>query len=145
MLFSHLEQSDDVRVLLGEVFQMWVAIRMESQSEHVCGEETLGMQPQLLDEEVDTFGTVSIPPIMSAQIELLTTRLLETQFLETIMSWTLIMRARPSRQKEPVGIVVGTWLQWARNFGNRKTKQAEDERRDHGAESGLYQQDALHC
>ena len=73
MLFSHVGQNDDVRLLLQEVFQLWVAIRMESQSERICGEETLGMQPQFLDEEVDTFGTVSIPPIMSAQIELLTT------------------------------------------------------------------------
>ena len=52
---------------------MWVASRMESQSERICGEETLGMQPQFLDEEVDTFGTNSIPPMMSAQIELITT------------------------------------------------------------------------
>ena len=68
-----MEQNDEVCRLLKEVFQMWVAIRMESQSERICGQETLGMRPQLLDEEVDTFGTNSIPPIMSAQIELITT------------------------------------------------------------------------
>ena len=73
ILCSRVEQNDDVRRLLQEVFQMWVAIRMESQSERICGEETLGMQLQLLDEEVNTFGTNSIPPIMSAQIELITT------------------------------------------------------------------------
>ena len=35
--------------MLRELFQLWVAIRMESQSERICGKETLGMEPQLFD------------------------------------------------------------------------------------------------
>ena len=35
--------------MLQEVFQLWVAIRMESQSERICGKETLGMEPQFFD------------------------------------------------------------------------------------------------
>ena len=67
------EQNVQARELLQEVFQLWVAIRMESQSERICGQETLGMEPQFFDRDVNTFGTNSIPPIMSAQIELITT------------------------------------------------------------------------
>lgn len=59
--------------MLQEVFQLWVAIRMESQSERICGKETLGMEPQFLDEKCNTYGTNSIPPMMSAQVELITT------------------------------------------------------------------------
>ncbi len=46
---------------------------MESQSERIVGGETLGMEPQTFDRDVSSYGTNSIPPIMSAQIELMTT------------------------------------------------------------------------
>ena len=59
--------------MLQEVLQLWVAIRMESQSERICGKETLGMEPQFFDEYCNTYGTNSISPMMSAQIELITT------------------------------------------------------------------------
>jgi hypothetical protein len=66
-------QNEDARSMLREVFQLWVAIRMESQSERICGKETLGMEPQFFDAECNTYGTNSITPMMSAQIELITT------------------------------------------------------------------------
>jgi hypothetical protein len=46
---------------------------MESQSERIIGDETLGMEPQMFDPNVNSYGTNSIPPIMSAQVELMTT------------------------------------------------------------------------
>ena len=72
-LGSNLTQNGEARELLQEVFQLWIAVRMESQSERICGPETLGMEPQVFDQDVNTFGTNSITPIMSAQIELITT------------------------------------------------------------------------
>lgn len=46
---------------------------MESQSERIVGEETLGMGPQVLDKNQESYGTISITPVMSAQMELMTT------------------------------------------------------------------------
>lgn len=68
-----MAQDEENKRLLQDVFQLWVAIRMELQPERIVGEETLGMEPQLFDPDVSSYGTNSIPPIMSAQVELMTT------------------------------------------------------------------------
>ncbi|KAL0935578.1 uncharacterized protein CTRU02_210169 [Colletotrichum truncatum] len=75
MVFQPKDLPDDPegRRMLQDLFQLWVAIRMESQSERIIGDETLGMDPQTLDEDVGSYGTVSITPMMSAQVELITT------------------------------------------------------------------------
>jgi hypothetical protein len=46
---------------------------MESRSEWIHGEETLGMKPQNWDPHCNNYGQVLIPPVMSAQIELMMT------------------------------------------------------------------------
>lgn len=46
---------------------------MESNRGRICGPETLGMVPQNWDEKARNFGTYLIPPVMQAQIEIITT------------------------------------------------------------------------
>ena len=46
---------------------------MESRSECICGEENLGMVPQTFDPAALNFNKVLVPPVMSAQIELIMT------------------------------------------------------------------------
>jgi hypothetical protein len=46
---------------------------MESSQGGICGTEYLGMTPQTLDEEARNFGKYLIPPVMQAQIEIITT------------------------------------------------------------------------
>lgn len=46
---------------------------MESRSEVIIGDETLGMEPQLHDINYHNHGKYLIPPVISAQIELITT------------------------------------------------------------------------
>jgi len=53
--------------------RLWVAVRMESKSERIVGEETLGHSPQDYDSECRNYGQVLLPPVMSAQIELMAT------------------------------------------------------------------------
>lgn len=55
------------------VLHLWTAIRMESRSEYIIGEETLGMEPQLQDKNYHNYGKYLMPPVISAQIELITT------------------------------------------------------------------------
>lgn len=46
---------------------------MESRSERICGPESLGMTAQTWDADAANYGQVLIPPVMSAQIELIAT------------------------------------------------------------------------
>jgi hypothetical protein len=46
---------------------------MESRSERICSEENLGMVPQQFDPAAQNFNQVLVPPVMSAQIELIMT------------------------------------------------------------------------
>jgi len=46
---------------------------MESRSERICSEEKLGMVPQQFDPAAPNFNQVLVPPVMSAQIELIMT------------------------------------------------------------------------
>jgi hypothetical protein len=51
------------------VLRLWVAVRTGSRSERICGEETLGMEPQLEDDACSNFGTILLPPVMTAQLQ----------------------------------------------------------------------------
>jgi hypothetical protein len=67
------EQRDKERRLLRSVLKLWVAIRMESRSERICSKERLGMKPQTFDPAAQNYNQVLIPPVMSAQLELIMT------------------------------------------------------------------------
>jgi hypothetical protein len=67
------EQRQEERRLLRSALQLWVAIRMESRSERICGEERLGMMPQTFDPAAPNYNQVLVPPVISAQIELIMT------------------------------------------------------------------------
>ncbi|KAI0107583.1 hypothetical protein GGR51DRAFT_548432 [Nemania sp. FL0031] len=75
MALKHSTDSTDIeeKSLLRSLLRFWVSIRMESRSERICGSETLGMKPQDYDPECHNYNQVLIPPIMSAQIELIAT------------------------------------------------------------------------
>lgn len=64
---------DKERELVRATLRLWVSVRMESKSERIIGEETLGQRPQDYDPECHNFGQVLVPPVMSAQIELIAT------------------------------------------------------------------------
>lgn len=46
---------------------------MESRSDVIIEKETLGMEPQLHDNNYHNYGKYLMPPVISAQIELITT------------------------------------------------------------------------
>ncbi|PMD13377.1 hypothetical protein NA56DRAFT_585720 [Hyaloscypha hepaticicola] len=75
MAFEHSEKAaaTEERRLLRDALKLWVAIRMESRSERICSEENLGMVPQQFDPVAPNFNQVLVPPVMSAQIELIMT------------------------------------------------------------------------
>jgi hypothetical protein len=66
-------QRKEEQTLLRAVLRLWVASRMESKQERICSEEVLDMTPQNWDQEADNFMNYLVPPVMQAQIEILTT------------------------------------------------------------------------
>jgi hypothetical protein len=53
------------------VLHLWVSIRITTRSTRICGEDTLGMSSDILDETSPFPGKIPIPPVMGAQIELI--------------------------------------------------------------------------
>ncbi|KAH9896318.1 hypothetical protein F4778DRAFT_262846 [Xylariomycetidae sp. FL2044] len=64
---------EDERVLLYSTLCLWVGCRMESERERISSEEVLGMTPQDWDPDAGNYGYYLVPPVMRAQIEILTT------------------------------------------------------------------------
>lgn len=58
-------------MLLKDVLRLWVAIRITTRSIRIAGQETLGMTIGILDETSPLHGSIPIPPVMGAQIELI--------------------------------------------------------------------------
>jgi hypothetical protein len=46
---------------------------MESKQERICSEETLEMLPQTHDDQAENFDKICLPPVMQAQVEIITT------------------------------------------------------------------------
>ncbi|KAJ4313574.1 hypothetical protein N0V84_009331 [Fusarium piperis] len=78
MAFDHSRSTriKDERVLLHSVLRLWVGSRMESKQERVSGEEVLGMTPQDWDSTAGNYGKYLVPPVLQAQIEILTTSMI---------------------------------------------------------------------
>lgn len=71
---------------------------MESRRERICSTEVLGMQPQNWDVEADNYGAYLIPPVLQAQIELLTTaHVLLPMRREVLKGLQKLMKANLSR------------------------------------------------
>lgn len=70
---TNSRQRKEERDLLRNALKLWVGSRMESRRERISGTEVLNMEPQNWDFEADNFGAYLIPPVLQAQIELLTT------------------------------------------------------------------------
>ncbi|TGJ85075.1 hypothetical protein E0Z10_g3697 [Xylaria hypoxylon] len=61
---------DKEKDLLRKALQLWMAVRMTTKSTVIVGEETLGMNPNIMDETSPLQGKIPLPPVMGAQIEL---------------------------------------------------------------------------
>jgi len=71
--YSRSAQRKGERDLLKAVLRLWGASRMESRSEYVCGEETLGMMPHQCHPNCPNNGKILTPPVFSAQMEIIMT------------------------------------------------------------------------
>ncbi|KAI1341513.1 hypothetical protein F5Y15DRAFT_358607 [Xylariaceae sp. FL0016] len=58
------------RELLKKALQLWMAVRLTTKSTIIVGQETLGMPPDIMDDTSPLHGSIPLPPVMGAQIEL---------------------------------------------------------------------------
>ncbi|KAG4421280.1 hypothetical protein IFR04_005582 [Cadophora malorum] len=66
---TNSSMTEQERILLKMVLRLWVGIRIISRSEHICGDETLGISTDMLDESSPMYGQIVIPPVISAQFD----------------------------------------------------------------------------
>ncbi|KAK3325012.1 hypothetical protein B0H66DRAFT_470400 [Apodospora peruviana] len=74
--YSLFAEREEERLLLRAVLRLWCASRMETRSDRICGEETLGMQPRHYEPPCANDGLILTSPVFSAQMEVVMTSLL---------------------------------------------------------------------
>jgi hypothetical protein len=67
------------------VLRLWVAIRITTRSIRICGEDTLGMTRDLMDETSPLHGEIPVPPVMGAQIELILIQGIQIPLRKTVL------------------------------------------------------------
>jgi hypothetical protein len=66
---AHLKpKTEPERKLLKMVLRLWVATRINTTSERICGDETLGMSRDMIDKSSPMHKKIPIPPVMGAQL-----------------------------------------------------------------------------
>lgn len=63
------ETANDEKRLLNKVLELWMAIRLTTTSTVIVGDETLGMDRDVMDETSPQHGKIPLPPVMGAQID----------------------------------------------------------------------------
>lgn len=59
------------------VLRLWVAIRITTSSERICGEDTLGMPSNIMDQSSPLHNKIPIPPVMGAQTDYIMTQAIQ--------------------------------------------------------------------
>jgi hypothetical protein len=90
-------QSQAEKLLLGNFFRLWFAVRRTTTMEHLHGDETLDMEPETVDRSFPLFGKVPLPPVMIQQLDMILTlgilTPLQKQVLEDFQK--LVLENRP--------------------------------------------------
>lgn len=69
-VFRRKELSQEARTLLQSALRLWMSARLTTISCFIVGEETLGMEKDLLDETSPTPGKIPLPPVLGAQLDI---------------------------------------------------------------------------
>lgn len=77
--------------LLRKAFRLWMAIRMTTKSTLIVGDERLGMDPNIMDETSPHPGTIPLPPVMGAQIELILIHQLQSKWRREMLDGLQVM------------------------------------------------------
>ena len=90
------------RELLRSTLDLWMSIRLTTKSFEIVGDDTLGMPPNLIDDEANPlYGKIPLPPVMGAQID----SVLIHQVQPSLRRKTLEELQKMTQEKKPM-----TWL-----------------------------------
>ncbi|RDA89981.1 hypothetical protein CP533_0854, partial [Ophiocordyceps camponoti-saundersi (nom. inval.)] len=79
------KKSNPEKRLLHNLFVLWFAIRHTTGSAFICGDNKLGMRPELKDDTYPLFGKVSVPRMIVAQFDSIN----HTKLLTKYGKWVL--------------------------------------------------------
>ena len=87
--------------LLNWTFTLWMSIRLSTRSGSIVGDETLGMNPDILDETNPNHGKIPLPPVLGAQLDLILIHHIQTKLRRDVLDrlQKMILKNKP-----------GTWL-----------------------------------
>ncbi|GKT48342.1 SCF E3 ubiquitin ligase complex F-box protein grrA [Colletotrichum spaethianum] len=81
------------RDLLLQTLELWMAVRLTTKSIEIVGDETLGMSRDILDSSSPQHGSIPLPPVMGAQLDLVLIQHIQArlrrEMLEKLQKMTL--------------------------------------------------------
>ncbi|KKZ59890.1 hypothetical protein EMCG_05276 [[Emmonsia] crescens] len=69
----NVTRNEDERVLMRNFFLLWFAIRRTATIDHIVGEDTLEVSPELDDRPYPWFEKIPLPPVMIQQLDMILT------------------------------------------------------------------------
>lgn len=93
--------SPEERELLTQTLELWVAVRLTTKSVEIVGNETLGMDRNILDNSSPQHGKIPLPPVMGAQLDLVLIQHIQTRLRRDMLE-KLQKMTQQNKQK--------TWL-----------------------------------
>ncbi|KOS16693.1 hypothetical protein ESCO_004864 [Escovopsis weberi] len=75
----------DAKDVLSSTLRLWVSVRLSTTSEFIIGEETLGMPRDILDETSPSPGRIPVPPVLSAQMDLILIHHIQTKLRRELL------------------------------------------------------------
>ncbi|KAI9710664.1 MAG: hypothetical protein M1820_002497 [Bogoriella megaspora] len=122
------------RALMEDLFRLWFAIRQMTRSEHIVGDDQLGMTPELNDRSYPLFGKVPIPPVMAQQLEIMLHITILAPLRKKVLNG-LQKTVAANRPKSWFTIYLSQRFEYARKHGlkHRYASQNTVENLHHGA------------
>ncbi|KAL0939311.1 uncharacterized protein CTRU02_205921 [Colletotrichum truncatum] len=100
-LSQDLRTSAEERELLLHTLELWLAVRLTTKSVEIVGNETLGMDHGILDSSSPQHGSIPLPPVMGAQLDLVLIQHIQTKLRREMLE-RLQKMTQQNKQK--------TWL-----------------------------------
>lgn len=71
--------------ILSRTLRLWMSIRFSTRSGFIVGEETLGMPQNILDETNPNHGSIPLPPVLGAQLDLILIHHIQTKLRRELL------------------------------------------------------------
>ncbi|KAM0440132.1 hypothetical protein ACHAQK_005929 [Fusarium lateritium] len=84
-IFRDPSTSPECVDLIHHTLLLWMSIRLTTRSSFIVGEETLGMEENILDETNPNHGKIPLPPVLGAQMDLVLIHHIQTKLRRELL------------------------------------------------------------